>query len=67
MNSINRIILIALDIKESLVIESFNLERNLLAEKTKTNLNLNIKIYIDSSYLRYFFVNRLLFIIYEEI
>ena len=56
-----------LDMKESLLIENFDLKRNLLIEKTKTNLNLNIKIYIDLSYSRHFFVNRLLFIIYEEI
>ena len=56
-----------LDIKESLIIESFDLKRNLLTEKIKTNLNLNIKIYINSSYLRYFFANYLLFIIYKEI
>ena len=55
--------------KESLIIENFNLEYSLLVEKTKTktNLNLNIKIYINLSYLRYFFVDRLLFIIYKEI
>ena len=66
---INRVILIALNLnlKESLIIKSFNLKCSLLIEKTKTNLNLNIKIYINSSYLRYFFVNRLLFIIYKEI
>ena len=67
MNSINRIILITLDMKESLIIENFDLEYNLLIEKIKTNLDLNIKIYIDLSYLRYFFVDRLLFIIYKEI
>ena len=69
MNSVNRVILIALnlDSKESLIIESFNLEYSLLIEKAKTNLNLNIKIYINSNYSRYFFVNRLLFIIYKEI
>ena len=53
--------------KESLIIKSFNLKRNLLIEKIKTNLNLNIKIYINLSYLRYFFVDYLLFIIYKEI
>ena len=53
--------------KESLIIENFDLEYNLLIEKIKTNLDLNIKIYIDLSYLRYFFVDRLLFIIYKEI
>ena len=69
MSSINRVILIILDLnaKESLIIESFNLKRSLLIEKIKTNLNLNIKIYINSSYLRYFFVDRSLFIIYKEI
>ena len=69
MGSINRVILIALNlnIKESLIIENFDLKRSLLIEKIKTNLNLDIKIYIDSSYLRYFFVDYLLFIIYEEI
>ena len=53
--------------KESLIIESFDLKRNLLIKKIKINLNLNIKIYIDLSYLYYFFVDRLLFTIYEEI
>ena len=53
--------------KESLIIKNFDLKRNLLIEKIKTNLNLNIKIYINSSYSRYFFVDRLLFIIYKEI
>ena len=69
MNSTNRIILITLNLnsKESLIIENFNLERNLLTEKTKTNLNLDIKIYINSNYLRHFFVDRSLFIIYEKI
>ena len=69
IDSINRVILIALNLnlKESLIIESFNLERNLLAEKTKINLDLDIKIYINLNYLRYFFVDYLLFIIYEEI
>ena len=67
IDSINWVILIALDTKESLIIENFNLKCNLLIEKIKTNLNLNIKIYINSSYSRYFFVNCLLFIIYKEI
>ena len=53
--------------KESLIIENFNLKRNLLIEKIKINLNLNIKIYIDLDYLRYFFIDRSLFIIYKEI
>ena len=44
--------------KESLIIENFDLKRSLLIEKIKTNLNLNIKIYINSSYLYYFFINR---------
>ena len=65
----NRVILITLDLnlKESLIIESFDLKCNLLIKKTKTNLNLNIKIYINSSYLYHSFVDRLLFIIYKEI
>ena len=53
--------------KESLIIKNFDLELSLLIEKTKANLNLDIKIYIDSSYLRHFFANRSLFIIYKEI
>ena len=64
---VNRVILIALDMKESLIIESFDLKCNLLIEKIKANLNFNIKIYINSSYSRYFFINHLLFIIYKEI
>ena len=69
MNSTNRVILIILDLntKESLIIENFNLKRSLLIEKIKINLNLDIKIYINSNYSRYFFVDRSLFIIYEEI
>ena len=69
IGSINWVILIALDldVKESLIIKSLDLKRSLLIEKTKVNLNLNIKIYINSSYLRYFFVDRSLFIIYKEI
>ena len=67
ISSVNRVILIALDTKESLIIKNFDLKRNLLIEKIKTNLNLNTKIYMNSSCLRYFFVDRSLFIIYEEI
>ena len=53
--------------KESLIIEGFDLKRNLLIGEIKTNLNLDIKIYINSGCLRYFFADRSLFIIYKEI
>ena len=63
INFANRVILIAL--KEFLIIEDFDLKYNLIIEKANINLNLDIKIYIDSSYSRYSFANRLIFIIYK--
>ena len=63
IDSANRVILIAL--KEFLIIEDFDLKYNLIVEKTNINLNLDIKIYINSSYSRYSFADRLIFIIYE--
>ena len=57
----------ALDTEESLVIEDSDLERNLLTGEVKANLDLDIKICVDSGCSRHSFADRSLFITYEEI